>query len=79
MAKLHNRLHITPPVSEEIQSYFSRDIKVIYADRIAQAVQALLEGTSLAQAPLIGTLSEVANFTTLYEDVSKRSSMEALY
>lgn len=79
MAKLHNSLHITPPVSEEIQSYFSRDIKVIYADRIAQTVQALLEGTSLAQAPLIGTLSEVANFTTLYEDVSKRSSMEALY
>ncbi|MGI6255777.1 MAG: DUF4037 domain-containing protein [Acutalibacter sp.] len=79
MARLHNSLSITPPVSEEIQSYFGRDIQVIWADRIAQEVQALLKGTPLAQAPLIGTFSEVANFTTLYENVSKRPAMEAIY
>ena len=79
LAKLHNSLHITPPVSDEIQSYFNRDIKVIYADRIAHAVQAQLEGTPLAQAPLIGTLSQISNFTNLYENVSKRDAIQALY
>lgn len=79
LAKLHNSLHITPPVSDEIQSYFNRDIKVIYADRIAHAVQAQLEGTPLSQAPLIGTLSQVSNFTNLYENVSKRDAIQALY
>lgn len=79
MAKLHNSLSITPPVSEEIQSYFGRDIQVIYADRIAETVQLQLKGTALAHAPLIGTFSEISNLTTLYENVSKRPSIEAIY
>jgi hypothetical protein len=79
MANLHNTLSITPPVSVEIQPYFSRDIQVIHPEKIAQVVRKLLGNSSLAKSPLIGTLSQVANFTTLYEDVSHRPSIEALY
>lgn len=52
---------------------------MIYADRIAQAVQSQLKDSPLAKAPLIGTFSEIANFTTLYENVSKRPSIESIY
>lgn len=78
LAKLHNSLSLTAPVSDKAVSYFERDIQVIYADKIAQAVQEKLTG-SLAQAPLIGSLSQVSNFVDLYEDVSKRPAMESLY
>ena len=79
LAQLHNSLGITEPVSDQIISYFGRKIKVIYADRIASAVRKKLCGTSLEHAPLIGSLSEVANFTTLYENVSLRPRVQALY
>lgn len=79
LAQLHNSIGITEPVSDQIVSYFGRKIKVIYADRIASAVRKKLCGTSLEHAPLIGSLSEVANFTTLYENVSLRPRVQALY
>lgn len=79
MAHLHNQLGLTEPVSEEIVPYFGRDISVIFADRIAQAIRRKLVGTPLEKAPLIGTLSQVPNFTNLYEDVGRRPQVEQLY
>lgn len=79
VADLHDSLRITEPVNAEIQSYFGRDILVIYADRIAEAVSEKLTGTELAALPLIGTLSEVANFTVLSDDPSCRLRVRKLY
>ena len=79
MAQLHNSLSVTEPVPDKIESYFGRDIQVIHPDRIAAIVASHLKDTPLAHAPLIGTLSEVANFTTLYENVSYRSRIQGLY
>lgn len=78
LARLHNRLSITAPVSDKSVSYFSRDIQVIYADKIAEAVQEKLTGP-LAHAPLVGSLSQVSSFVELYEDASKRPAIESLY
>ena len=79
LARLHNRCGITEVVSDEIVSYFGRNIKVIFADRIAQTLKAKLAGTVLAEVPLIGTLSEVSNFTAIYDYPQLRSSICGLY
>lgn len=77
-AQLHNSLGVTEAVPAEIMPYFGRDIKVIYADKIAHIVRGHVQG-ALASAPLIGSLSQVANFTTLYEDIPLRRRVEGLY
>ena len=77
-AQLHNSLGVTEAVPAEIVPYFGRDIKVIYADKIAHIVRGHVQG-ALASAPLIGSLSQVANFTTLYEDIPLRRRVEGLY
>ena len=79
IADLHNSLGITEPIHAEIQSYFGRDIKVIFADTIAAAIEQTLHGTSLEGIPLIGSLSEVANFTTLSDDPAHRTRIKSLY
>ena len=77
-AQLHNSLGVTEAVPAEIVPYFGRDIKVIYADKISHTVRGHVQG-ALASAPLIGSLSQVANFTTLYEDIPLRRRVKGLY
>lgn len=79
MAKFHNQLGITEPVSVSIENYFDRKILVIWADRLALAVAKLLEGTSFEGMPLVGSLSEVANFTALTEQPRFRRELEVFY
>lgn len=79
MAQLHNRSQLTDPVEVKIQPYFTRDIKVIYADRIAAAIKEKLKGTALEDFPLIGTLGDVANFTAVTDDPAWRQSIKRLY
>lgn len=79
VADLHDSFGITKPVNAEIQPYFGRDILVIFADNIACAIQEKLIDTPLAALPLIGTLSEVANFTALSDDPLHRERIKKLY
>ncbi|MBQ2667974.1 MAG: DUF4037 domain-containing protein [Clostridia bacterium] len=79
VADLHDTLGITAPVHAEIQSYFGRDIRVIFADRIAEVVAEKLTGTALDGLPLIGALSQVANFTALSDDPVYRDKIRRLY
>ncbi len=76
---LHDSFQITEPIHAEIQPYFGRDIKVIFADNIAGAVEEKLRGTPLEGLPLIGSMSEVANFTVLSDDPSHIERVKALY
>ena len=70
---------IADPVPTEITSYFSRNIKVIFCDNIAEAVQEKLRGTGLEHIPLIGSLSEVAEFTVISDDPAQRERVKKLY
>ena len=79
VADLHDSLGITEPIHAEIRSYFGRNIKVIFADNIASALEDTLQGTILEGVPLIGTLSEVANFTVLSDDPAQRIRISSLY
>lgn len=79
MAKIHNESGITPPVSTEIGWYFTRKIRTIHPDAISGALCERLRGTELEGVPLIGTLSEVANFTAISNDSAYRKAICGLY
>ena len=79
VAELHNSSGITEPVEVHIESYYNRQIKVIFADKIVHAVLLKLAGTAFEKYPLIGTLSQVPNFTNAFDDPQRRASIKALY
>ncbi len=79
LADMHNLLSITEFVDVKIENYFGRDIKVIFADKIADHTAKKLIGTMLEKYPLIGTLSEVANFTAISDNAEYRDNVKALY
>ena len=59
--------------------YFGRKIKVIYADRMAAALAAGLQGTELDGVPLMGSMSQTANILPLYENTAMRQKLRSLY
>lgn len=79
VAELHNRSGFAPPISVRAQAYFSRPIQVVRADEIASAIAAALHGTPLAELPLIGTLSQVGNFTAISDNPAYRRRIRRLY
>lgn len=79
VAKLHNEKDVTELVSTKPQPYFGRDIQVIYADRIAEAVQKQITDDELRKLPMFGTLSQVGNFVSLSDDPGFQPAISALY
>lgn len=79
LADLHNALEITEHVDVKIESYFGRDIKVIFADKLVEATLKKLKGTPFASYPLIGTMSEVANFSALSDEPHLMKNIKAFY
>lgn len=79
LADLHNALKITKFVDVKIENYFGREIKVIFANKICEATAQELLGTSLENYPLIGSLSEIANFVTLSDCPKYMENIKALY
>ena len=68
VGQIHNDSQLTAPLELYEQDYFSRPIRVVRAERFAQALHKQLHGSPLQSFPLIGSLSQIANFTTLYDD-----------
>jgi hypothetical protein len=79
LADLHNASGITDYVDVKIEAYYGRKIKVIFADKIVAAVIQKLAGTVFEDYPLIGTLSAVANFTTISDEPDRREAIKGLY
>ena len=79
MVDLHNKSNITEFIDVQIQSYYERNIKVIFAEKISNAVMKKLAGTVFERFPLIGTLSGVPNFTNIFDDPSRCANIKMLY
>lgn len=79
VAAIHNQTGLTPPVNTRVETYFDRKILTIHPDRIAGALEATLQDTELAGIPLIGTLSEVENFTVISNHAVHRRRVLGLY
>ena len=59
VAEMHNQSGLTPPVPYSVENYHERDIKVIFAEKFAEAAAAQLRGSPLAGLPLIGAISDL--------------------
>lgn len=76
---LHNSTGITDKVDIQIQSYFGRDIKVIFADKFVEATKIKLINSPLYNAPFMGMLSQVGNFTVISENNKYIPNVKSLY
>lgn len=79
VAELHNHSGVTEPIPYKIESYFGRDIKVIYAEKFAQAAQKTLQDTSLDSVPLIGSLSQIGGLCVISDDHRYSHQIKSLY
>ena len=76
---LHNSTGITDKVHIQIQSYFNRDIKVIFADKFVGVIKSKLVHSPLYNIPLFGTLHQAGNFTTLTENNKYIENIKSFY
>lgn len=79
VADLHNKSGITEPISYKIESYYGRNIKVIFADKFADAIAKKLKGTELEDLPLIGTLSQIGGLSNFSDDKRYYEQIMRLY
>lgn len=70
---------MTDVVDYEIESYFGRDIKVIFADKFAEVTAEKLKGTTLENVPLIGTLSQFGGLSSFADEKEFYPQIMRLY
>lgn len=69
IANLHNASRLTEKVDVMIEDYYGRDIKVIFAYKIVEAIQAKLLNTPFENTPLVGSFSQHIGFSDFADDV----------
>lgn len=79
VARLHNKSTLTDEYEISIQTYFGRDISVIFADRLAEMVKDRISDQILKKLPLIGSLSQIGNFVELSDNPVFIHSIKQLY
>lgn len=82
LARLHNRLGVTPPLPEQTRNFFGRPFRVIalhgFADELLRAITDPAM-QALAQRPPIGNLDQFSDNTDLLENVRLQPILRQLY
>ncbi len=78
-AGLHNASGLTERVDYQIESYFGRDIKVIFADKLAEAAARELAGTAFARVSLYGSLSQIGGVASIADGQNACEQIMGLY
>lgn len=79
IADLHNKSEITPFIDYKIESYFGRNIKVIFTEKFAEAVSEKLIGTQLENIPLIGTFGQIGGLSSFSDEKQYYKQIKAVY
>lgn len=79
VADLHNKSEITPFIDYKIESYFGRNIKVIFAEKFAEAAAENLVGTPLENIPLIGSFSQIGGLSSFSDEKQYYKQIKAIY
>lgn len=79
VAELQNQSGLTAKLIVEEQSYFSRDIKVLFVDKFAEITQDGITDKALLQLPLIGSLSQIGNLTAIFDNPHYFSRIREFY
>ncbi len=78
-ADLHNAAALTEFVDYRQENYFGRAIKVIFADKFAEAAVKELAGTSFEDVPLIGGISQIGGVSSIMDEEKWYKRIEGLY
>lgn len=79
VADIHNESGLTDFVDYQIESYFGRNIKVIFADKFAEATVRELKHTVFENTPLIGTLSQIGGLSSFADEQEFYPRITKLY
>lgn len=79
VADMHNASGLTDFVDYRIENYFGRDIKVIFADKFAEAAAKKLNHTVFENTPLIGTLSQIGGLSSFSDERKFYARIARLY
>jgi hypothetical protein len=82
IARAHNALGITEPLSTEAVQFFGRPFKVIFGERFATAIVARLTDSAvqhIATRRLIGSIDQFSDSTDLRSYTEWREKLRALY
>lgn len=79
VADLHNASGLTDRVDYRIEPYFGRDIKVIFADKFADAVAEKLKDTVFENLPRIGTLSQLGGLSDFADEKAYYQQIQRIY
>lgn len=78
VAKEHNKLKITRPLSTKVTHFFGRPFLVIHAGRFADEIGGMIKSKKLRSLPRIGGASQFIDSTDVLEG-SDTSKIKALY
>lgn len=80
IAEMHNRLGITKPLETNVRAYYGRPYKVISAERFADEIEAVIKAPEVkALTQKIGSVSQFAESTDVFDNVQLRGRLKALY
>jgi len=82
IARAHNALGITEPLSESVTQFFGRPFKVLFAERFAKAIVARITDPAvqrIASRRLIGSIDQFSDSTDLRSSIEWRERLRALY
>ena len=79
VADLHNASGLTNKVDYSVESYFGRDIKVIFADKFVDVAVEKLKGTIFENIPLIGTMSQFGGLSSFADEKQYYNQIKKLY
>jgi hypothetical protein len=79
VAKLHNEFSLTETFAIEPQKYYSRDIQVLFVDRLSEMIREKITDSVLKNLPLIGTLSQVGNLVEISDNPEYIKNVQNLY
>lgn len=79
VADLHNASGLTDFVDYRIENYFGRNIKVIFADKFAQAAGKELRNTPFEKIPLIGTFSQIGGLSEFSDEKKYYKRITEIY
>jgi Domain of unknown function (DUF4037) len=80
VARMHNALGVTDPVSEEVAPFHGRPYLVIHADRFVEAIErAITSEVVRAWPPRIGSVNQWADATDILDRPSLLPRLQAVY
>jgi len=82
LARMHNELAITEPLTARVSSFFNRPFRVLRADRFVEAITARItddEVKAISRLPLIGSSDIFSDNTDLLSDAFWRPRLRRLY